>query len=90
MFAALHTKLKGYRTLIGAAALGGLGLANEFNGIDFTPLVQMFVRDQHVLAVAMIGIAVFFGVTRWATTGPVGDNGTHGDDSPKKNVDDGE
>ena len=86
MFAALREKFKGYKTMFGAAAVGGLGVLNVVGGVDLKPVITSFVSDEHQVALILVLAAILFGSLRLISNGPVGDK--HGDD-PTKNVDDG-
>ena len=73
MWASLKDALKGWRTIIAAAATALLGFADVVGAIDLRPLVQVLVHgDDAQVGAVMTLLAVMFGVLRLITTGPVG------------------
>ena len=65
MFAALKQKFKGFRTFIGAGALSAIGFLGLVGGFDLTPVVQLFVKNDAALPLAMLGVGIFFGYMRY-------------------------
>ena len=90
MFERLNRKIKGFRTFIGAGALGLVGMLSILGELDLTPLVKLFVRNDDALPLALLGISIFFGVMRYLTdTTPGGNLSAHQGSPIYKGVDDG-
>jgi hypothetical protein len=74
MWSKLTARIKGWRTLIAAAATGLIGLADIAGAIDLRPLVRVFVNgDEAAVGAVMTALALGFALLRLITTGPVGD-----------------
>jgi hypothetical protein len=90
VFERLNRKIKGFRTFIGAGALGLVGMLSILGELDLTPLVKLFVRNDDALPLALLGISIFFGVMRYLTdTTPGGNLSAHQGSPIYKGVDDG-
>jgi hypothetical protein len=91
VFARLKRKAKGFRTFIGAGAIGVVGVLGAVGDVDLTPIVQLFVKDPAALPVVMVLIAIFFGVMRQLTDSAPGGSNSAWQSAPTfKGVDDGE
>ena len=91
MFDRLRKKIKGARTIAGAGALAAVGSLSLLGQFDLTPLVQLFVRNPDSLPLAMLLIALFFGIMRYYTDTPIGGYQSAYQSAPTyKGVDDGE
>lgn len=86
MLDTLRAKAKGFRTMIGAGAVGILGLASLTGNVDLTPVLHLFVSDENQVGLVLCLAAILFGVLRYYTNTPLGvtDPDDHG-----KNVDEG-
>jgi hypothetical protein len=90
MFDRLRNKIKGFRTFIGAGAFGVVGGLSLLGQFDLTPVVQLFVKNQSALPLAMLSIAIFFGFLRYVTsTSPGGQLSAYQCAPVSKGVDDG-
>lgn len=76
MFDTVRAKLKGFKTLIASQALTTAGVLAALGAYDLTPLVQLFVKNETYLAIAMIGLGLFFGLMRVVSNTPVGSSDT--------------
>jgi hypothetical protein len=88
MLAAIKTKLKGFRTFIGAGAISLVGALGLLGSFDLTPLVQVFVKSPDALPLAMLGVGIFFGYMRYISDTAVFQSQGAGDTLMKVNASD--
>jgi len=72
VFAKLKAKLQGWRTTIGASAIGIIGALQIFGAVDITPLLKLFLHDDQIVGAVMVIMAVVMGYLRYITSTPVG------------------
>jgi hypothetical protein len=91
VLARIKQKVKGLRTYIGAGAFGVIGGLSLLGQFDLTPVVQLFVHNEAALPLAMLGVAIFFGILRSISdTTPGGNLSAYQCAPVYKGVDDGE
>ena len=91
MFAKLKAKVKGWRTVIGASAIGLVGAAQLIGTVDISPLLRVFLKDDQIVGAVMVVIALFVGYLRYVTTTPIGQSPAPSQTAPDFNrgVDEG-
>lgn len=91
MLSRARQKVRGLRTYLSAGAIGLVGGLAVLGQFDLTPLVQLFVKDDAALPLAMLFIGIFFGVLRYYTDTSAGGYLSTAQNAPAyKGVDEGQ
>jgi hypothetical protein len=72
MLARLKAKLKGWRTTVGATAIGLVGALQLIGTVDISPLLRVFLKDDQIIGAIMVVMAIGGVFMRYVTTTPIG------------------